>query len=86
MDLGNPELLQAVHDDLINKDWFMTLLDVEAYIEEKHKIMEAYEDRLAWSKRCLSTSPWLAISRATARSNNTTKTFGNLKNNQRRKI
>ena len=53
MDLGNPELLQAVHDDLINKDWFMTLLDVEAYIEEKHKIMEAYEDRLAWSKKML---------------------------------
>lgn len=53
MKLGNPELLQAVHDDLINKDWFMTLLDFEAYVDEKQKIFEAYEDRMAWAKKML---------------------------------
>lgn len=51
--IGNPQLLQAVHDDLINKDWFMTLLDLEAYIEEKHKIFDAYEDQMAWAKKML---------------------------------
>lgn len=53
MKLGNPELLQAVHDDLINKDWFMTLLDFESYVDEKKKIFEAYEDRMAWAKKML---------------------------------
>ncbi|EOS62015.1 glycogen/starch/alpha-glucan phosphorylase [Firmicutes bacterium M10-2] len=53
MKLGNPSLLQAVHDDLINKDWFMTLLDFEAYVDEKQKIFAAYEDRMAWAKKML---------------------------------
>lgn len=51
--IGNPALLQAVHDDLINKDWFMTLLDFEAYVAEKQKIMDAYENRLDWAKKML---------------------------------
>lgn len=50
---GDEALLKAVHDDLINKDWFMTLLDFEAYVAEKKKIFAAYEDRMAWAKKML---------------------------------
>ena len=51
--IGNPALLQAVHDDLINKDWFMTLLDLEDYIKTKDQMMADYEDQRKWRKMML---------------------------------
>ena len=53
MKVGDPESLTRVHDDLINKDWFMALLDLEAYIKEKDKCFAAYEDREAWAAKML---------------------------------
>lgn len=50
---GDAASLQRVHDDLINKDWFMALLDLEAYIKEKDKCFAAYEDRQAWAEKML---------------------------------
>ncbi|MGT2757658.1 glycogen/starch/alpha-glucan phosphorylase [Streptococcus ovuberis] len=45
---GNEERLYRLHNELINKDWFMTLLDLEAYITTKETMFKDYEDRDAW--------------------------------------
>ena len=42
-----------VHAELIQKDWFMTLLDLKAYIEAKERAYRDYDDRRAWSKKML---------------------------------
>ena len=46
--LGNSERLSRLHNELIVKDWFMTLLDVEDYIATKERMLADYEDRSAW--------------------------------------
>ena len=46
--VGNEERLTRLHNELINKDWFMTLLDLEDYIKVKEKMLADYEDRDAW--------------------------------------
>ena len=51
--VGDKENLTRLHDELINKDWFMTLLDVEEYIETKDRMFKDYEDREAWNKKVL---------------------------------
>ena len=51
--IGDKENLERVHRELIQKDWFMTLLDVEDYIETKEKMFAAYSDRKAWAKKML---------------------------------
>ena len=51
--IGDPENLCRLYKDLISKDWFMTLLDIKAYIEEKERAFADYEDRRAWAKKML---------------------------------
>lgn len=51
--IGQRENLQRLHDELINKDWFMTLLDLKSYKEQKEKALKDYEDRRAWAKKML---------------------------------
>ncbi len=51
--IGDAENLKRLHDELVNKDWFMTLLDTKEYIETKEKIYSDYEDRDAWNRKCL---------------------------------
>lgn len=51
--IGQRESLERLHRELITKDWFMTLLDVEDYIRTKERVLEDYEDRKAWSRRAL---------------------------------
>ena len=46
--VGNQERLSRLHNELINKDWFMTLLDLEDYIKVKEQMLADYEDRDAW--------------------------------------
>ena len=46
--LGNKERLERLHSELIVKDWFMTLLDLEDYIRVKEQMLADYEDRNAW--------------------------------------
>ena len=46
--VGNEERLTRLHNELINKDWFMTLLDLEDYIVTKERMLADYEDRDAW--------------------------------------
>lgn len=45
---GNDERLGRLHNELINKDWFMTLLDLESYIVAKEAMLKDYEDRDSW--------------------------------------
>ena len=50
---GPKENLERLYKELLNKDWFMTLLDLEAYIKEKDKAFADYEDRTKWKKMML---------------------------------
>lgn len=51
---GKKENLERLYNELLNKDWFMTLLDLEEYIEVKDKMLADYEDRDKWSKMMLT--------------------------------
>ena len=50
---GCEENLTRLKNELINKDWFMTLLDFDSYKEAKEKALAAYADRKAWAKMTL---------------------------------
>lgn len=45
---GNEERLDRLYKELISKDWFMTLIDLEEYIEVKEKMLADYEDQDLW--------------------------------------
>lgn len=51
--VGDKENLTRLQKELINKDWFMTLLDIEDYIKTKDVVFKEYEDREAWNKKVL---------------------------------
>ncbi len=53
MKVGHKENLERLYKELLNKDWFMTLLDLEDYIKAKDKIFADYEDRDKWKKMML---------------------------------
>ena len=51
--VGCEENLRRLYGELINKDWFMTLPDFEAYKTAREKAYSDYEDRTAWAKKML---------------------------------
>ncbi len=51
--VGHKENLRRLYKELLNKDWFMTLLDLEDYIAAKDKMLADYEDRQKWKKMML---------------------------------
>lgn len=51
--VGDIVNLSRLQQELINKDWFMTLLDIEAYIKTKDQVFKDFEDRDAWNKKVL---------------------------------
>ncbi len=51
--IGDKEHLERLHNELIVKDWFMTLLDIKEYIETKEKVYADYADRKAWNRKVL---------------------------------
>ena len=51
--VGHKENLERLYKELLNKDWFMTLLDLEDYIEKKDKIFEDFENQDKWKKMML---------------------------------
>ena len=53
LEIGQKESLERLHNELIVKDWFMTLLDVEDYIKTKEGVLVDYEDRKNWAKKAL---------------------------------
>ena len=53
MKVGHKENLERLYNELLNKDWFMTLLDLEDYIAAKDRAFADYEDRQKWKKMML---------------------------------
>ncbi|MCI7189476.1 MAG: glycogen/starch/alpha-glucan family phosphorylase [Lachnospiraceae bacterium] len=51
--VGHKENLERLYKELLNKDWFMTLLDLEDYIATKDKMFADYEDSQKWKKMML---------------------------------
>lgn len=51
--LGKEENLKRLHDELVKKDWFMTLLDYKSYAEAREQAYKDYEDREGWAKKML---------------------------------
>ncbi|MBQ8667080.1 MAG: glycogen/starch/alpha-glucan phosphorylase, partial [Lachnospiraceae bacterium] len=52
--VGHKENLERLQKELLNKDWFMTLLDLEEYIKVKDRAIADYEDRKSWGRKMLS--------------------------------
>jgi starch phosphorylase len=50
---GNKKSLTRLYNELLNKDWFMTLLDLEDYIKVKDKAFKDYEKRTEWKQKAL---------------------------------
>ncbi len=50
---GHKENLERLYKELLSKDWFMTLLDLEDYIRVKDKAFADYADRKKWKKMML---------------------------------
>ena len=53
MAVGSRENLERLYNELLNKDWFMTLLDLEDYIATKDRMFEDYLDQQKWKKMML---------------------------------
>ncbi len=53
MEIGQKENLERLSKELLNKDWFMTLLDFEDYVKVKEQAYADFEDRDAWMRKML---------------------------------
>ena len=53
MAVGCAENLFRLSAELLNKDWFMTFPDFQAYVAAKEQAFKDYEDRAAWAKKML---------------------------------
>ena len=51
--VGKAERLERLYNELISKDWFMTVLDLEDYIQVKERMLADYEDRDAWMDKVI---------------------------------
>ena len=51
--IGQRENLERLYQELLNKDWFMTLLDFESYVAAKEQALQDYKDRRNWAKKML---------------------------------
>ncbi len=51
--LGNAERLERLYNELLNKDWFMTLIDFEEYYAKKEEMLADYENRELWMKKVI---------------------------------
>ena len=50
---GDATNLNRLHDELLNKDWFMTFPDFADYCATKAQVLKDYEDREAWQRKAL---------------------------------
>lgn len=51
--VGSKEHLERLYNELLNKDWFMTLIDFADYKKQKEAAYEAYTDKRSWSQKAL---------------------------------
>lgn len=49
--VGNQERLERLYHELLNKDWFMTLIDLAEYIDIKETMLADYENREDWNQK-----------------------------------
>ena len=71
--IGHEENLTRLKNELLNKDWFMTLLDFKAYTAKKEEALKAYEDRKAWAEKMvvnISKAGYFSSDRTIAEYNN----------------
>lgn len=50
---GDKKSLTRLYQELINKDWFMTLLDFNAYVDVKERAFREYDNRMDWAEKML---------------------------------
>jgi starch phosphorylase len=53
LEIGSKEHLERLYNEIIEKDWFMTLLDLKEYIRKKEEILADYEEKDKWAKMML---------------------------------
>ena len=53
MEYGDKESLTRIHKELTTKDWFMTLLDLNDYIETKDQAISDTVNTKEWAKKML---------------------------------
>ncbi|MEG0720387.1 MAG: glycogen/starch/alpha-glucan phosphorylase, partial [Lachnospiraceae bacterium] len=53
LSIGDVKTLLRLHAELIQKDWFMTLLDLKAYIVTKERMYKDYENRSEWMRKVI---------------------------------
>ncbi len=53
MALGNEDNLNRLYNDIVNKDYFMALIDLIEFIAIKEKMYEDYEDQDVWQEKAL---------------------------------
>ena len=53
MKVGCKENLERLYNELLNKDWFMTFPDFQAYVAAKEQAYADYDNRKAWAKKML---------------------------------
>ena len=51
MEVGSREHLERLSEEWKTKDWFMTFLDLEDYMEAKARAYQDYADRENWAKK-----------------------------------
>lgn len=51
--IGDKAVLNSIHQELMYRDYFMSLLDLEDYITTKQKAYDAYNNRKEWNRKCL---------------------------------
>lgn len=54
LELGDEMSLKRLYLELLNKDWFMTLLDLKEYIACKDRAFNDFEDQRAWAQKMLT--------------------------------
>lgn len=51
--IGDPVNLARLYKEIVEKDWFMALLDLKDYIKVKERMLNDYEDERKWTKKML---------------------------------
>ncbi|MGN0305782.1 MAG: glycogen/starch/alpha-glucan phosphorylase [Lachnospiraceae bacterium] len=54
LQVGHKQNLERLYHELLNKDWFMTLLDLEDYIATKERMFNDYKDQAKWKRMMLT--------------------------------
>jgi starch phosphorylase len=53
LSIGKKENLVRLYNEILNKDWFMSLLDFKDYVRVREMAYNDYEDRLSWAYKML---------------------------------